>query len=311
MPRVPSAQLDSAVTNLARRQFGIAARSQLADLGLSPKMIRTRRQSGFLTDLYPGAFLVGGSPIRWETRLLAAQFSLGTRAVVSHRSAAALRGLEGYEPGPLDLTVLGSGRGGLPGVRIYRSTACSIADFSSKGPFRLSKPERLLVELAGVVSPRMLEVALDSVLYKGLTTFPRIAAYLDDTARSGVRGVAPLRHLLAQRDSAQAPAESIFETDFYRLLKSSRWSDASFQYEVFDEDGFVGRLDVAYPDRKVGVEAQSKRWHSPAERVQRDSDRHNRLLAAGWRILYETYENLRNRPGEILLRLEKLLLAST
>ena len=71
----------------------------------------------------------------------------------------------------------------------------------------------------------------------------------------------------------------------------------------------MARLDVAYPDRKVGIEAQSKRWHSIWDRVQKDSLRHSRLTAAGWRVLYETYDTLNNSPHEILDRLGKLLSA--
>ncbi len=79
------------------------------------------------------------------------------------------------------------------------------------------------------------------------------------------------------------------------------------QHPVFDEQGIIGRLDIAFPDRRVGVEAHSLRWHSPRERVKRDAERHNRLTSAGWRILYETYEALERQPHEVLGRLKKLL----
>jgi very-short-patch-repair endonuclease len=48
--------------------------------------------------------------------------------------------------------------------------------------------------------------------------------------------------------------------------------------------GFIARLDLAWPERKVAIEYDgahhlSRRQHS------RDLERHNRLRAAGWTVL--------------------------
>jgi hypothetical protein len=299
--------VDNQIVALSKGQIGVVGWEQLRSLGLSYKMITSRQKKGFLDEVFPRAFLVGGTPIRWDNRLLAAQFSLGPTSAVSHRSSAVLQGIEGYEQGALELTLVGQGRHSLEGIRIHRTTVLKDSDLRAKGPFRVSCPERLMLELAGVVSPRLLEAALDSVLFKGLTTFPRISAYLEANRRRGLPGVSALEQLLAERDPDQAPAESVFETDFYRLLKTSPWADAIFQHKVFDQFGFIGRLDVAYPEKKVGIEAYSKRWHSPGQRVDTDAARHNRFSVAGWRILYETWANLKDEPERVLDRLEAVL----
>ena len=174
-------------------------------------------------------------------------------------------------------------------------------------PFRVTTVERTLADLPAVVSPRRLEAALDNALFKGLTTLPRLARFVDSVRRPGMRRISVLATMITERDPAQAPAESFFETDFYRFLRRSPLGGEEFQYSVFDHKGFIGRLDVAYPAHKVGLECHSLRWHSARERVKRDAERHNRLTAAGWRVLYETYETLRERPGEIHDRLSALL----
>lgn len=306
LPRRGSA-IDVVIAGKARSQFGVIGRGQLLDLGLTYKAISTRVRRGALEPLFPRAFIIGGAPATWEAKLLAAQLSLGQRAGVSHRSSAAYQGLEGYNPGLLELTLGGSGRAQLKGIRIHRSTTLSEKDLVQAGPFRLTRPERLMIELASVVSPRMLDAAFDSILFKGLSTFPRVAEYLDRVRTQGLKGVSALEQMLDRRDPNQAPAESLFETDFYRLLRDSPWANADFQFEVFDEQGFVGRLDVAYPACKVGIEAQSYRYHSPRERMIRDDQRHNRLASAGWRVLYESYEDLIHKPDEILARLDSFM----
>ena len=299
--------LDRQIAKLAREQHGVVSRRQLHEIDASNKMIRARVTRGLLEPLHPAAFLVGGAPPSWHSRLMAVQLWLGPPAFVSHRSAARLYELEGYQgTETLDVTMVGTGRVGLAGVRIHRSRTLLREHCRRLGPFAVVSPEALLLQLAGSASFRLLEAAFDSVLFKRLSTHDRVGAHLSKVRASGLNGVRALEGLLESRDPKEAPAESFFETDFYRFLRTSPYWDAKFQYEVFDAGGRIGRLDVAYPDAKIGLEAHSSRWHSSAERVRKDARRHNRLTAAGWRVLYETYDDLKNRPSDILDRLETL-----
>ncbi|MDQ3985042.1 MAG: hypothetical protein M3280_00870 [Actinomycetota bacterium] len=298
---------DNEMRRIASLQFGVLLRHQLIDVGMTEKMIRTRVRNGILSRLYQGVYFINGVPLTWEARLLATQFALGERAAVSHRAAAALFDLDGFSKGVIELTTGNGASLDRNGVIIHRSTLLSSSEIRGAGNYRMTKIERTLGDLGAVVSRDRVEKALESALYLGLTTLPRLADWFARSRRRGLRGVATLASLLEERDPSQAPAESFFETDFYRLLKDSRFWAAEFQFAVFDALGFIGRLDVAYPDKKVGVEAHSLRWHSPRERVKRDAERHNRLTAAGWRVLYETYETLNRRPHEILDRLGSLL----
>ena len=299
---------DAEMRQIASRQFGIVRRDQLTIAGLTEKMIRTRIGNGVIRPLYRGVYLLSGTPLIWEARVLAAQFALGERAAVSHRAAGSLWDLDGFPKGIVELTTANNGADvGRNGVVIHRSTLLTPSDVRNMGNFRVTGIERTLGDLGAVLTQDRVERALESALYRGLTTVQRLSDWVARSRRKGLRGVATLAGLLEERDPSQAPAESLFETDFYRLLKESRFSDARFQFAVFDAAGFIGRLDVAYPEKKVGVEAHSLRWHSPRERVKRDAERHNRLTAAGWRVLYETYETLNRRPQEILDRLSCLL----
>ncbi len=166
-----------------------------------------------------------------------------------------------------------------------------------------------MIELGAVSPPPILEAALDSVLFKRLTTHERLVSYLNAVRKPGLTGVAPVAALLSERDPAQAPAESFFETKFYRFLRRKYGKLVKYQHEVYDGHGLIGRIDAAFPEKNIGVEAHSLRWHSPRDRVRRDAERHNRLAAAGWRMLYETFDTLNKRPGEVLERLDRLLAA--
>ncbi|MGH9002797.1 MAG: hypothetical protein ACRDYV_06685, partial [Acidimicrobiia bacterium] len=45
----------------------------------------------------PHVYLVNGAPFTWQARIAAARLSVGDDAIVSHRSAAALYGLDGFD----------------------------------------------------------------------------------------------------------------------------------------------------------------------------------------------------------------------
>jgi hypothetical protein len=55
------------------------------------------------------------------------------------------------------------------------------------------------------------------------------------------------------------------------------------QHEIYDEAGFVGRVDVAIVERRHGFEYDSDRYHNP-RRWARDEARDARFAAAGWRV---------------------------
>jgi very-short-patch-repair endonuclease len=57
------------------------------------------------------------------------------------------------------------------------------------------------------------------------------------------------------------------------------------QFEVVDDTGLnLGRVDLAYPEKKIGMEHEGA-YHRESTAFQRDLHRLNRLLAAGWTML--------------------------
>ena len=301
---------DAKASDLMARQNGVAHRDQLLGCGLTSKMIQIRVQKGTLMRVHPSVYGTTAVPLTWQGRLVAAQLWLGSRCVVSHRAAAALLGLDGFDPDIVELTVpVEVPVAKRKAVRVHKTTQLDRVDTRTMGAFRLTRAERTLIDLCAVVSPGRVEEALESALFQELTTYGRVAARFDATARPGMRRVSVLNKLLSERDPQQAPAESIFETRFYRLLKSSPLEPAEFQYSVFDSDGFVARPDVAYPELKIAVEAHSLGYHLGRRRMQRDAERHNRLAELGWQVLYVTYEDLQRRPQHVLRRLQKVIAA--
>jgi hypothetical protein len=58
------------------------------------------------------------------------------------------------------------------------------------------------------------------------------------------------------------------------------------QHPVHDADGtLIGRIDIAWPDIKLGIEATSKRWHGALTQIRRDVTRDERIAALEWKLL--------------------------
>ena len=86
------------VLRLAERQWGVVARWQLEQHGLSAAAISRWAASGRLHRIYPGAYAVGHRAICAEGRLLAAILYAGPGAALSHASAASWWQLIPYLP---------------------------------------------------------------------------------------------------------------------------------------------------------------------------------------------------------------------
>jgi very-short-patch-repair endonuclease len=76
------------------------------------------------------------------------------------------------------------------------------------------------------------------------------------------------------------------------------------QFRVFDAEGFVARVDLAYPELRIAIEYDGL-WHAERHAFLDDRRRLNRLVAAGWVVLHVTADDLR-RPDVLVARLRTL-----
>src|SRR5918997_2481110 len=110
------------LAELARRQWGVVTRAQLAAAGMSDKGVTEWVQSGRLRRLHRGIYAFGHDRLRLEGRWLAAVMACGPGAVLSHRDAAQLWELRPSNSGLIDVTVPSrNGRIRRRGIRIHRS----------------------------------------------------------------------------------------------------------------------------------------------------------------------------------------------
>jgi hypothetical protein len=70
------------------------------------------------------------------------------------------------------------------------------------------------------------------------------------------------------------------------------------QFEVWDGDRFVARVDLAWPEVKVAIEYEGA-YHFEGVQIVRDAGRLQRLAAAGWLVIRLSAADLRDLPAAI------------
>lgn len=125
----------------------------------------------------------------------------------------------------------------------------------------------------------------------------------DAVKRMRWRGIRRLREALPLiRCDSWSPRESLTR---YRLVTAGLPEPALNREYRDASGGFLGCLDMSYPELKVAVEYQG-RVHG--EQYSRDIERVERLRAAGW-IVIQVSSELFDRPEELVRRVRDALVS--
>jgi len=264
-------------------------------------MIRARKAAGILHEPYPGVLVVVSVAPCWRRDLMSAVLAAGTGALLSHRAAAALHRLDGFDEGILELSVAGRRQLRLEGIKVHRVVALDRRDCFTIDAIPVTGLARTLADL-GSVAPEVVEQALDDVRRSGTSL-----AWLRQTAerlhRPGQAGTGVLLDLLDGVRPEQCVRGSWFEALVERCITSPLLPDLVRQHAVCDEAGnLIGVLDLASPRIKLGIEAHSRKHHY-GSREAFDEDRDLRLAGAGWHMLYVGWQGTR-QPAALLATVE-------
>lgn len=286
----------AAIMRVASRQEGVVSRRQALRAGVTDRRLAALRAAGALESDVPGVVRVPGA-WSWRQPLWVARLVVGPSLRVSHGSAARIFELEGFERSAAAVTIPHGRRIRLPATEVHRSTDIDGERCILRDGLAVTNPTRTLVDLGGTVSEAQLEVAVDDALRRGLTSDDRLWEAIERLGRPGRSGVPQLRSLLVARGDRDGTPETGFETHLLRALRAGGLPAPTVQYEIREPDGtLVMRVDAAYVPEKIGIEADSKRWHATDARFEDDREKRASAAALGWTIIPVTYRQVTTRP---------------
>lgn len=291
---------EAAVARRAATRHGVISREEAFAAGMTEDAIEHRLRTGRWERMFLGVYRLAGSPPSWQQSLLSAALAGGPQAVASHRAAARLWRLPGFTADLVEITVPRSRQPRRRAEVVVHRVDLSRADVTTVGAIPATTAARTLLDIASVVSAEVVEIALDDGLRRGLFSVARLTWRLDEEARSGRPGSKLMRQVVSERAPGARAPESPFETLLFRLLKAAGLPTPVVQYEVLEGARVIARVDFAYPEIKLAIEADGFEHHAGRIRFESDRLRANELTARGWRIIRVTWAQMQRDPEAVV-----------
>ncbi|MBK7862446.1 MAG: type IV toxin-antitoxin system AbiEi family antitoxin domain-containing protein [Archangiaceae bacterium] len=287
-----------------REQSGLVTREQAMSCGISKSALQHRLAIGAWVVAAPGVYRLPSVPVTWWQRAAAVCLQGAPRIALCRGSAAHFYRLEGFErtPDVIEVTMPWDRpiRAG-DGVRLYRARRVHPQYFRYRDGVSVTSPQRTLVDLAGVVNETRLDVLLTGAMRKGLVKPEVLHALVTQLNPRVYRGLSVLRQLV--KDLVMT--DSGFETEVLHLCWLAGLPTPLVRFNVCSGDRWICEVDLAWPDLKLCVPAQSLFHHSKAKRFYRDNEQSGELVAAGWHPIPATKRDVLARPLDFVARLQK------
>jgi very-short-patch-repair endonuclease len=276
--------------------WGVFTRRELRAAGLDKSAITRRVRDERLHRMYRNVYSVAPpSLLRPEARWRGAVLACGEDAALSHRSAAVLWGLLEDRWNFVDVITPRRGRKGTEGIELHRTRRLGDDDVVVVRGIRVTSVERTLLDLADVVSLRVLRRAARQAEALRLPTgSPRRKAH-------GRRGAPALGALALQRADV-ALTKSELESRFLRLCRRFGIPKPEVGPVIEGKE-----RDFAWRDERLVVEVDGHATHGTRFAFEDDRLRDLALVRAGWRAVRFTYAQVTFDAAEVAAALRDLL----
>lgn len=283
------------------------SREQLRDLGFTDNQIRRMIRDAWLHPVHHNVFAVGHGRLSGRARLFAALLSFGSRAFLSHRTAAAVHGLRSINTREIAVTLIGSAGRPRDGLALHRARSEPHPDdLRTNGGLRVSSVPRMLVELAPREPPeelaRLVTVAVQKRLLRLDANDGRAALEAVLHRHERWPGMPTLKAVLAayrRTDSSKSELERAFD----RLLA------AHPEIPEPQRNIHIGpwEIDRFWPEHNLAVELDGRPYHLAAAAMERDRIKDASLLRQGVTPLRFTDFRVERDPRGILADLRHFL----
>jgi hypothetical protein len=284
------------------QQLGLVTRGQVAEAGLSLGQLQRFVQAGVIERIYPDVFRFAASTRTWHQLVLAACFDGGDECLASHRTAAALHRLDGFDPGGvIEVVVPMRRRHRRRDVIVHHSRTLTAADRGRVGAIPCTSVARTLIDLGAVMPATTVEEALDAAEREKRVTRLQVRRRYDSLRAPGRNGIGAMTQILEHRDGLERTPRSVLERRMLRLLARAGLPTPTTRFVLKLNDGRIVELDFAFMPIPLGLEVKGNWSHAtPADRAK-DDDRANAVQNHGWELRQFTYEQVMYEERKVAL----------
>jgi hypothetical protein len=296
-----------ALARMASSNFGVFTGADVAACGLTEWSFARLMRSGWCVAVAVGVYrvvAVADSP----EQDLAAALAFHEGSVASHRSAARLWRIPGFEPMRPEITLERRRNHRSPMAKLHSSTWLPETHLSRVHGLPATTVARTLFDLAGLVPVGRLERAVDHALVRRLCGIGDLERVHFALARRGRRGSAAFRQILEDRGQGYVAPASELERTARALFAEAGLPPSEYEVDLGGA-GWVGRVDCLWRAARLVVELDGRRYHEGRTAREDDRRRDNELMALGWRVLRFTWDDLRDRPHQVVAQIRAALAA--
>jgi len=288
------APLAITIAQVAARQHGIVALTELEDLGASRSTIALWVRGGHLHRLHRGVFSAIPPPmLSQEGSWLAAVKACGPSAFLSHGSAGQLLWLlDRRDRLALHVSLADRSRRRLPGIAIHRPRSLPRDDTTTYVRVPTTTPTRTVWDLAAILPSVPLRRAFEKAERDGKLSRPRLRELLDSSPTH--KGAGAVRALLASRPLPAAAVRSLLEELLWEIC-----SEHGLPLPVVNVPLLGYEVDFLWERERLVVEVDGGDHLTPSQR-DRDNERDAMLARAGYLIRRYSSEALADRRAVAL-----------
>jgi hypothetical protein len=231
-------------------------------------------------------------------------------ALISHRSAAWLYGIDEHRPGIIDVTVPRHRRPrARPGVQFHETRLFDVAAATAdvRDGLAVTGVARTILDSCAELPklPERLDV-FDEARRLKLVDWDDLWECLVIHTGRGRRGLKRYRDVLLTRDGT-APAGTKFARRVGLMLEAAGLATPVYEHPVAHESG-VYYLDLAYfTPRRVAVECVGRIGHDFERAFESDPVRRNRLQLLGWIVIEVTWRRFVSDPESVIAEVLRAL----